>query len=195
MFFDNIRDWENWKRNPAIKNIDIVKNIQKENNIESKDEYIFLKFWSHVDIKDNIEECWSWTGCTNATRGYGVFKLDGNTVSVHRLAYDFTKGKIDEMFQVQHTCNNRICCNPNHLKLGTPSENTRYMIKCGREERGEYRYNAKITEEDVREIHMLHKKCPGLKQWEIAEMFGIYKGHVGEILRGEQWHHIYKEFH
>ncbi len=93
------------------------------------------------------------------------------------------------------TCNNRVCCNHNHLVLGTASENTMYMLKCDRVERGEDRYNAKVTKEDVMKIYKLHDENPKILHREIAKMFGITNTHLSQILLGNLWRHEYEEYH
>jgi len=88
------------------------------------------------------------------------------------------------------------CCNPYHLELGTPIKNSEYMVKCNRQNTptGENNGRAILTEDEVRKIHKIHKDHPGLKQWQIAEMFKIDQARVSSILNGKRWHNIYNEF-
>lgn len=54
-------------------------------------------------------------------------------------------------------------------------------------ERGESRWNAKLTEADVIEIRMLG---PLVKSAAIAAMFGVSESNVGLILNRKSWKHI-----
>lgn len=185
-----------------IKNINQVENILNENKTDIKDGWIFYNFWKKVDIKDNKEDCWYWTAGRD-TAGYGQFYLSSHQpVRAHRIAYEMTKGPIPEGLQVQHLCNNRRCCNPNHLELGDNSKNQQYMIKCGRDNKaiGKDHGNTIITDDQAREIHRLYEVAgrPVELKWQftepMAQKYGITKQTVGNIIRGKTWHHIWKEF-
>lgn len=185
-----------------IKNINQIEKILDENNIEIKDRIIFYNFWRRVDIKDNIKECWNWTAYASSD-GYGLFWDGKKKVISHRMAYSLIKGKIPDGLQVQHLCNNRRCCNPYHLELGDNTKNVRYKVKCGRQSRliGESSGNAKLMEDQVREIHIIYneqrKLHPGFKQWQIVEpiakKFKVSTSTIKQILHGKLWHHIYEE--
>ena len=194
--FDNIRDWQFWKRcQKNIKNIDQIK-IYDKKKVTCKEREDFYRFWNKVDIKDNTEECWNWL-CGKTSWGHGVACLNdgkGGIILSHRLAYILTKGDVPDELQVQHLCNNTTCCNPQHLELGTNSSNMKYMVEQGRSCIGEMHGNSKLKEEDVREIHMLYKgRGLGPTQADIAERFKISKREVCSILCGETWSHIYDE--
>lgn len=65
--------------------------------------------------------CWEWQG--RRTRdGYGSIKYDGSMRGAHRVAWITWRGDPGDM-QVDHTCRNRSCCNPNHLRLMTKAQN------------------------------------------------------------------------
>jgi hypothetical protein len=84
------------------------------------------RIFSKISI-DKDTGCWNWTGAKIKNRGYGVFNFRGKTESVHRLIYAWMiepipKGKRNLVLD-HIVCNNRSCCNPAHLKLGTQRTN------------------------------------------------------------------------
>lgn len=90
------------------------------------------RLWKYVGI-DGPLPCWLWIGCVG-TNGYGKFWYNGKTTHAHRAAYEITYGPIgdDDTRHVCHKCDTPLCCNPLHLFLGTPQENTDDMIAKGR---------------------------------------------------------------
>lgn len=67
--------------------------------------------------------CWTWTGKVSKRGGYGHIGIDGRTCLVHRVAYEFWIGPIPAGLQVDHTCEQRSCVNPEHLEAVTPLVN------------------------------------------------------------------------
>lgn len=66
--------------------------------------------------------CHLWTGTMNRW-GYGVFNINRRVQNAHRWAYILKIGPIPEGLVVDHTCNNRRCVNPAHLRVCTQKEN------------------------------------------------------------------------
>lgn len=83
------------------------------------------RFWSHVN-KDG--DCWLWTGSLN-NHGYGTF---GSGELSHRISWVFAYGTIPVGLFVLHHCDNPLCIRPEHLFLGTQSDNVRDMLAKGR---------------------------------------------------------------
>lgn len=78
--------------------------------------------WKFVDKKDN-NSCWNWIGSTFLSTGYGRFFYQGKALVAHRFVYQLINGAIDTNIMVMHKCNNKPCCNPLHLTIGTNSQN------------------------------------------------------------------------
>lgn len=79
-------------------------------------------FWSKVDIRAE-DECWPWKEGT-WSNGYGRYKQNYQSVRAHRVALVLFKGvPEDGGLLALHSCHNRLCCNPYHLRWGTHKEN------------------------------------------------------------------------
>ena len=85
-----------------------------------------IRIKTHIFIDDKTG-CWNWTGTKNLN-GYGKMTMrDSNHVryysTAHRESYIFYNGPIINNMYVLHKCDNPSCCNPDHLYLGTNSDN------------------------------------------------------------------------
>jgi HNH endonuclease len=87
---------------------------------------IWDRFWSKVDKSGGRAACWPWRGSINPN-GYGYFRVGLRVVRAHRVAFALVYGDIPEGYDVLHSCDNRPCCNPDHLSKDTRSENNRQM--------------------------------------------------------------------
>lgn len=90
------------------------------------------------DVDEN--GCINWLG-NQDNKGYGVIgthKVNGSSRKSHayRVAYELLKGEIPEDHEVCHSCDNRLCVNPDHLWTGTHKDNMRDMIQKKRDRFG-----------------------------------------------------------
>ena len=75
--------------------------------------------------------CWNWKGKVNEF-GYGAVTVEGRHTRAHRAMFFLLNPKADRSLVVMHMCDNPPCINPDHLRLGTHSENIQDMHNKGR---------------------------------------------------------------
>ena len=102
------------------------------------------RFWSKVNRTDNPNDCWEWNA-SRVSGGYGQAIRFGKSSVAHRVAWELTQGPIPEGIFVCHRCDNRLCCNPAHLFLGTARDNNRDKMDKGRA-RGGSRWDSDGTQ-------------------------------------------------
>lgn len=144
---------------------------------------VVTRFWSRVNKTNN---CWEWM-CSGKYKRYGDITLYKNGKTIHKLAHRFSwelhHGAIPNGLFVCHSCDNKLCVNPNHLFLGTAKDNAIDCVKKGRSNIGVKHGRAKLTEQKV--IQILHLIAQGYSQSGVARMFGVSKRLVGKITSGE----------
>lgn len=84
--------------------------------------------------KINKGDCWEWQGVIGHN-GYGRFEVGGRNgilFRAHRFSWLFYRGEIPDGFVICHSCDNRKCANPDHLWIGTQTENMQDASRKGR---------------------------------------------------------------
>ncbi len=152
------------------------------------------RLWSKA--KRSETGCLDWQGRLDKD-GYGKFmislprliknKQEQCAMRAHRLAYELTHGPIPSGLLVLHSCDNPRCVEPSHLTAGTQLQNRRDAVARGRVPAGEKHSQAKLTEEQAREVIRLRQEGADVK--EIAAAFGIATVTVYQVGRNI-WRHI-----
>lgn len=93
----------------------------------------FIRLLSGYTKSSN--DCWEWGGHTYKN-GYGCLKAFGKIVSAHKLSYELHKGPVPVGMEIMHSCDNKICINPDHLRAGTHAENMADAASRGLMHRG-----------------------------------------------------------
>jgi hypothetical protein len=139
------------------------------------------QFWGKVDkeistIFYNGTRCWEWTGSSRGS-GYGQASMGSRQRQYfsHRLSYEITFGNIPDGLFVLHHCDNRLCCNPEHLFLGTHKDNMQDMVRKGRHAdfRGELHPQHKLSNAQVSEIQLKYSSGT-ITHRQLAKEYGVW---------------------
>jgi hypothetical protein len=99
---------------------------------------------------------------------------------------------VPEGMIVRHRCHNKRCINPDHLQLGTQKENIRDTVRDDRfnKPKGSKHPNAKLKEEDVREIRKYYKTS-GMGKTEcsriLADKYELAPNYIIQIINRKTW--------
>jgi hypothetical protein len=180
------------------------------------------RFWAKVDkngpTQSHMETpCWLWTAAKSRD-GYGVFGIGSKLTRSHRFAWVLTHGPIPHHDNyhgacVLHRCDTPACCRPDHLAIGTQTDNMRDMVTKGRNgskthpervsrgdkhhsrthpecrPRGEKHRRAKLTDDKVIQIRSMHAaKAATLKS--MAHTFGVSLSLITQVVYRKIWRHI-----
>ena len=133
------------------------------------------------------DECWpytgrAWGGQEREKRPY--FMASGRRQIAYRWIYELVHGVVLDPTQlILHSCDNggypTGCGNPEHMRVGTVSENSSDMTS--RERHG-------MPKTVVRAIRTLIEQ--GVPQAEIAERYGVSRENISAIATGRSYKHV-----
>ena len=150
-----------------------------------------LRFWERIRIR-RLGKCWKWRVGKTAD-GYGELWLAkaAGVFRAHRVAWVISNGPIPTDLFVLHHCDNRDCCNPQHLFLGTNADNMQDAARKGRIANGEKRWNAKLTAKQVRAIrkdYIPNNRARGMHG--LANRWGVNQRTIYDIIHHRTWSHV-----
>ena len=121
--------------------------------------------------------CWIWSGYECPNTGYGKFRREGEkNYNAHRFVFNIVYGYLPKV--VMHTCDNRLCVNPDHLEAGDQQKNLRDMVDKGRGGAGMFKQKIPNAVRD--EIRHMEGTLA-----EIAKIYNIDQSTVSRIKNGK----------
>ena len=143
------------------------------------------RFDSKVQITPS---CWLWKASFGST-GYGQIYYNGGPKKAHRVSYEFHIGPIPDEACVLHKCDNPACVNPDHLFLGSRTDNAKDKVSKGRQARGPNHGMrginnpmAKLNQEQVERIRIDQRSTK-----EIGAAFGVSSSLIVQIKASTIW--------
>jgi hypothetical protein len=146
--------------------------LQKERSVAAHTFDLEQRFWSKVNKSDG---CWVWTASRHK-RGYGLFH-QGRTRIASVVSWEIANGTIPSGMLVCHRCDNPPCVRPDHLFLGTVSDNAVDSVQKGRA--------GLLKASDIPEIRSSAEKCRVL-----ADRFGVHVATIRSVLKRRNWKHV-----
>jgi hypothetical protein len=145
--------------------------------------------WQNLSIKERFMEkikidpetnCWIWQASFNTT-GYGQIRINKITRKAHQVAFELFIGERDKELDLCHSCNNKKCCNPEHLRQDTTSSNSIDMVKI------KSHPNQILSVDEVIEIkkalrHYYYGQCRDL-----AHFYKVKLKTISDIKCGSSW--------
>jgi hypothetical protein len=148
-------------------------------------------FWALVDKSGGPDACWPWTSHISKNCGYGDVpaKLSptGTRSMAHRIAWRLHNLCDPDQLYVLHRCDNPICANPNHLRIGTQRANVLDAWNKGKPVAaapGKDNFRAKLNDDAVQEI-----RSGGIVA-ELAARYGVTGSTIRAVQRRETWRHV-----
>jgi hypothetical protein len=129
--------------------------------------------------------CILWSGPTS--NGYPRISLHNKEYRVSRYLYKKTYGIFEEHLNVCHTCDNPLCINPDHLFLGTHTENQQDKFNKNRQAKGVTHGRSKLTNEQATTA-----KFTSIKPTVLAKEFNCSSTIIRQIRQGKYWKHLEK---
>lgn len=165
----------------------LIKGVTKSCgcNREVSKEHTKERLLNSIEI-DEQSNCWNWTKAKHR-QGYGHTAYKSKYILAHRLSWIIFIGDIPENNNICHKCDNPSCINPDHLFIGTQTDNVKDCKNKNRAHKshGEKHLWTKLTKSQVDEIRSEDSKK--YTRYELAEKYNISYSGIVCILKNRCW--------
>lgn len=146
--------------------------------------------WSKVDVRGE-QECWPWKG-TQTKSGYGRTWINDVGYYAHRVIFNLANpGQIELKAPankratgfLMHICDNRICCNPAHLRVASIKVNNLDCLQKGRKKlpMGENHHRSVFSDVEIQQA--LEMRQSGHSARQIAMKLNKKRATIESLLR------------
>jgi hypothetical protein len=147
-----------------------------------------VRFFAKVIRHENPDVCWGWSGAKHRY-GYGRMQWKGAVVEAHRISFEIHSGQpIPAGMEVCHSCDNPVCSNPNHLFLGTNSDNRADSVRKSRHGFGVRLKQAKLNPDSVQDIRRRHQS--GESMYRLAKLFHVSFRTIHDAVKRITWKQV-----
>lgn len=119
----------------------------------------FARIKQRIEVQPN--GCWKWLGTVSKDM-YGHIRVGEKVMATHRVAYMAVHGAIPRGKVMRHQCDNRMCCNPDHVIPGDHEDNTQDIV-----DRNRQAARRVLTAEELAQVSKL--RAEGKSKRQIAE--------------------------
>ena len=138
--------------------------------------------WINAVLLVKSDECQVWPFALRKS-GYASFTSSSGTKAVHRYVCIAAHGDPPTpVHQAAHSCNNKACANPAHLRWATPAGNQEDKIRHGTTARGEKHKSAILNRWQVLEI-----RASELTTKEVATRYGLTFAGAYDVIHRRTW--------
>lgn len=130
-----------------------------------------------VAIASNTDECILWPYAVRSSSGYGAFSIGRKNYDAHRFVCVQAHGESD--LQAAHSCGNKLCVNPRHLRWCDAKTNMA-DAKAHGTLRGGGRWRQRLSAADVDAIRASNDSYSLL-----AERYATDVPYIGKLKRLE----------
>jgi transposase-like protein len=138
------------------------------------------------EIKEN--GCWECTSHSLNNAGYPSICRNSKKQNIHRYVYKITKGFKNTENHILHSCDNKLCINPDHLHEGTHTQNMKEARERGlmtSQKRAE-NYNSKLTKDQCLNIYHRYKRKKE-NMGKLAKEFNCSRSTINKITLAMHW--------
>ena len=149
--------------------------------------------WNRVDVQ-GPDDCWNWLGALKDKQklAYGGTGIPGLPTRAHIAAWVLENGPVPDGMQINHHCDNPLCCNPAHLYAGTHEQNMADKARRGRARtnplRGSDNPGSKLTDQAVVDIRQ--RAAAGEPQKDLAAQYGVAGSTISKVVSRTRWAHV-----
>lgn len=123
--------------------------------------------------------CWVWRDARYLD-GYAAVRIGGRTLRAHRVYWMNAHGDVPRGYDLHHTCCNRGCVNPDHLKL------------VDHVEHGHSHAIKKLDADKVREIRSGYRGGQSMRSYclAVASECGMSLEGIEAVMYWRNWKHV-----